>query len=57
VLDAEVAGVEMRVPMMAIDTVAAGGGSILHYDGSRFRVGPDSAAPIPAPPAIGAAAR
>ena len=49
VLDAEVAGVEMRVPMMAIDTVAAGGGSILHYDGSRFRVGPDSAGAHPGP--------
>ncbi|MGT2516056.1 hydantoinase B/oxoprolinase family protein [Sphingomonas panni] len=49
VLDAEVAGVEMRVPMMAIETVAAGGGSILHYDGSRFRVGPDSAGADPGP--------
>ena len=49
VLDAEVAGVEMRVPMMAIETVAAGGGSILHYDGSRFRVGPDSAGACPGP--------
>lgn len=49
VLDAEVAGVAMRVPMMAIDTVAAGGGSILHYDGSRFRVGPDSAGANPGP--------
>ena len=34
-----VAGVRMRAPMMAINTVAAGGGSILHFDGSRFRVG------------------
>ncbi|MEK9209718.1 hydantoinase B/oxoprolinase family protein [Sphingomonas sp. 2378] len=49
VLDAEIAGVEMRVPMMAIDTVAAGGGSILHYDGARFRVGPDSAGANPGP--------
>ncbi|WP_230480852.1 hydantoinase B/oxoprolinase family protein [Sphingomonas sp. Leaf21] len=49
VLDAEIAGVEMRVPMMAIDTVAAGGGSILHYDGARFRVGPDSAGADPGP--------
>ncbi|SFP55283.1 hydantoinase B/oxoprolinase family protein [Sphingomonas rubra] len=49
VLDAEVAGVEMRVPMMAIETVAAGGGSILHYDGARFRVGPDSAGANPGP--------
>ena len=49
VLDATIAGVEMRVPMMAIETVAAGGGSILHYDGSRFRVGPDSAGAYPGP--------
>ncbi|WP_294290260.1 hydantoinase B/oxoprolinase family protein [uncultured Sphingomonas sp.] len=49
VLDAEIAGVEMRVPMIAIETVAAGGGSILHYDGSRFRVGPDSAGAHPGP--------
>ena len=49
--DTEVAGVEMRVPMMAIETVAAGGGSILHYDGARFRVGPDSAGADPGPAA------
>ncbi|MBP7337278.1 hydantoinase B/oxoprolinase family protein [Niveispirillum sp.] len=47
--DTEVAGVEMRVPMMAIETVAAGGGSILHFDGSRFRAGPDSAGANPGP--------
>src|SRR6266404_7060103 len=41
--ETEVAGVRMRAPMMLIHTVAAGGGSILHFDGSRFRVGPDSA--------------
>ena len=44
-----VAGVRMRAPMMAINTVAAGGGSILHFDGARFRVGPDSAGAIPGP--------
>jgi 5-oxoprolinase (ATP-hydrolysing) len=49
VFDAEVAGVQMRVPMMAIDTVAAGGGSILHFDGARYRVGPDSAGADPGP--------
>ena len=43
VYETEVAGVRLRTPMMAIHTVAAGGGSILHYDGARFRVGPDSA--------------
>ena len=40
--ETEVAGVRMRAPMMKIDTVAAGGGSILSFDGQRFRVGPDS---------------
>ena len=39
----------MRAPMMLIHTVAAGGGSILHYDGARFRVGPDSAGANPGP--------
>ncbi len=47
--EAEIAGVRLRVPMMAIHTVAAGGGSILHYDGARFRVGPDSAGADPGP--------
>jgi len=44
-----VAGVRMRAPMMNIHTVAAGGGSILQYDGSRFRVGPASAGADPGP--------
>jgi 5-oxoprolinase (ATP-hydrolysing) len=48
-LETEVAGVRMRAPMMLIHTVAAGGGSILHYDGSRFQVGPDSASANPGP--------
>jgi 5-oxoprolinase (ATP-hydrolysing) len=47
--ETEVAGVRMRAPMMRIHTVAAGGGSILHFDGARFRVGPDSAAADPGP--------
>ncbi|MQT15126.1 hydantoinase B/oxoprolinase family protein [Segnochrobactrum spirostomi] len=47
--ETEVAGVRMRAPMMLIHTVAAGGGSILHYDGARFRVGPDSAGADPGP--------
>jgi len=46
-----VAGVRMRAPMMSIHTVAAGGGSILHFDGARFRVGPDSAGADPGPAA------
>eukprot|EP01037_Dinobryon_pediforme_P010907 gene10907-10989_t len=47
--ETEVAGVRMRAPMMAINTVAAGGGSILHFDGARYRVGPDSAGAKPGP--------
>ena len=39
--ETQVAGVRMRAPMMEIHTVAAGGGSILHFDGARFRVGPE----------------
>jgi 5-oxoprolinase (ATP-hydrolysing) len=44
-----VAGVRLRAPMMRIHTVAAGGGSILHFDGTRYRVGPDSAGANPGP--------
>ena len=44
-----VAGVRMRAPMMQIHTVAAGGGSILHFDGAKYRVGPDSAGADPGP--------
>ncbi len=44
-----VAGVRMRAPMMRIHTVAAGGGSMLAFDGSRFRVGPASAGANPGP--------
>ncbi len=47
--ETEVAGVRMRAPMLRIHTVAAGGGSILHFDGARFRVGPDSAGADPGP--------
>jgi 5-oxoprolinase (ATP-hydrolysing) len=47
--ETEVAGVRMRAPMMLIHSVAAGGGSVLHFDGARFRVGPDSAAANPGP--------
>ncbi len=47
--ETEIAGVRMRAPMMAINTVAAGGGSILHFDGARLRVGPDSAGAAPGP--------
>jgi 5-oxoprolinase (ATP-hydrolysing) len=47
--ETEVAGVRMRAPMMLIHSVAAGGGSVLHFDGARFRVGPDSAGANPGP--------
>lgn len=48
-VNTEVAGVRLRAPMMAIHTVAAGGGSILKFDGSRYRVGPASAGADPGP--------
>ncbi|WP_433395884.1 hydantoinase B/oxoprolinase family protein [Streptomyces sp. CA-146814] len=48
-LGTQVAGVRMRAPMMSIHTVAAGGGSLLHFDGRRYRVGPDSAGAEPGP--------
>ncbi len=48
-LETVVAGVRMRAPMMHIHTVAAGGGSILQFDGARFRVGPESAGANPGP--------
>ncbi len=47
--DTEVAGVRIRAPMMRIHTVAAGGGSILHYEAGRFQAGPDSAGANPGP--------
>jgi 5-oxoprolinase (ATP-hydrolysing) len=46
-----VAGCRVRVPMLAVHTVAAGGGSVLHFDGSRLTVGPDSAGSLPGPTA------
>ncbi len=47
--DTEVAGVRMRAPMMSIHTVAAGGGSVIAFDGARLRVGPASAGAHPGP--------
>ena len=47
--ETQVAGVRMRAPMMSIHTVAAGGGSILQFDGARLRVGPESAGANPGP--------
>ena len=49
--ETQVAGVRMRAPMLSIHTVAAGGGSVLRFDGSRYRVGPDSAGAHPGPAA------
>lgn len=48
-LDSEIAGARMRVPVLAINTIAAGGGSILSFDGSTYRVGPESAGSNPGP--------
>ncbi len=47
--DTEVAGVRIRAPMMRIHTVAAGGGSVLHFEAGRFQAGPDSAGANPGP--------
>src|SRR5215468_10586266 len=47
--ETQVAGVRMRAPMLSIHTIAAGGGSILHFDGQRYRVGPESAGADPGP--------
>ncbi|AMW09244.1 5-oxoprolinase [Streptomyces qaidamensis] len=49
VFTSQIAGVRLRAPMLDIHTVAAGGGSVLHFDGSRYRVGPDSAGADPGP--------
>ncbi len=51
--EARIAGVRLRAPMMAIHTVAAGGGSILQLDGERLTVGPRSAGAVPGPLAYG----
>ena len=51
--DTQIAGVRVRAPIMQIHTVAAGGGSILHFDGARFRVGPNSAGANPGPASYG----
>ncbi|ELS32654.1 MULTISPECIES: oxoprolinase family protein [Pseudanabaena] len=48
-LSTEVAGVRLSTPMMSIHTVAAGGGSLLGFDGTRYRVGPESAGAFPGP--------
>ncbi len=53
VLNTEIAGVRITAPMMMIHTVAAGGGSILSYDGARMRVGPESAGADPGPACYG----
>ena len=49
VFDTQVAGVRVAAPMMSIHTIAAGGGSTIRFDGSRLRVGPDSAGAVPGP--------
>ncbi|WP_239121544.1 MULTISPECIES: hydantoinase B/oxoprolinase family protein [Spirulina sp. CCY15215] len=52
-LETEIAGVRLRTPMMSIHTIAAGGGSILQFDGARYRVGPESAGANPGPISYG----
>jgi 5-oxoprolinase (ATP-hydrolysing) len=49
VFDTEIAGVRVRAPMLSIHTIAAGGGSIVRFDGTRLRVGPESAGADPGP--------
>jgi 5-oxoprolinase (ATP-hydrolysing) len=49
--ETQVAGIRMRAPMLSIHTIAAGGGSLLEFDGARFRVGPRSAGANPGPAA------
>ena len=51
--ETELAGVRIRAPMMQINTVAAGGGSILSFRDGRFQVGPESAGAIPGPASYG----
>ncbi|BAW97658.1 N-methylhydantoinase A [[Synechococcus] sp. NIES-970] len=51
--ETEIAGVRLKTPMLAIHTVAAGGGSLVQYDGARFRVGPESAGAHPGPACYG----
>ncbi len=51
--ETEVAGVRVRAPMIHIHTVAAGGGSVLAFDGARLRVGPTSAGAFPGPASYG----
>jgi len=53
VFDTEVAGVRVRAPMLALQTIAAGGGSIIRFDGARLRVGPESAGANPGPACYG----
>jgi len=49
VYESDVAGVRVRAPMVAVHTIAAGGGSICRFDGARMTVGPDSAGAVPGP--------
>jgi len=53
VFETEVAGVRVRSPMLALETIAAGGGSIIRFDGARLRVGPESAGASPGPASYG----
>ncbi len=53
ILEVETAGIRYQTPMLHVETVAAGGGSILHFDGEKLSVGPDSAGADPGPACYG----
>lgn len=53
IMEAETAGIRFHAPMLHVETVAAGGGSILHFDGQKLSVGPDSAGSDPGPACYG----
>ena len=48
-----IAGVRLQSPMLDVHTIAAGGGSILHFTDGRFAAGPDSAGADPGPACYG----
>jgi N-methylhydantoinase B/oxoprolinase/acetone carboxylase alpha subunit/N-methylhydantoinase A/oxoprolinase/acetone carboxylase beta subunit len=50
-VETEIAGLRLQAPMLPVHTVAAGGGSIIDFDGERLRVGPESAGADPGPAA------
>lgn len=57
VSETEIAGVRVKTPMLSVDTVASGGGSIIVAEPGRIRVGPESAGADPGPSPIAGAGR